>query len=424
MRVLLLNPANPWMNAVTEALERAGYLSICLFPYRTQGTLARIGPRLPVLGRRIAVDLNRRRVLTTVPDDRLAQPARGWEVARALVERARRTGAPAPAAFEQWLIDRRNRAMSQAARTYLGAVDVVLASETLALEAYEEAGRRSVLRVLEMAIAHHRFSRRLLQEEAALRPDLASTLLRKDPSRAEAWRRDRECALADGILVASRFVAESCVAEGIPAEKILKAPYGVDAARFRPGEFIERPQPFRVVFVGGIGQRKGVGYLFDAYRAFRKPDTELTLVGAPVGDRSALEPYRDLYRHIPFAPNWELPHIYASSAVFVLPSVLEGFGLVVLEAMASGLPVIVTPCGPDEVVQDGINGYVTPFRDAAAIADRLERLYRSPDLRRRMGEAARVRALEFTWERYGSEVVRLLEERLALHRARGAGRGV
>jgi glycosyltransferase involved in cell wall biosynthesis len=66
-----------------------------------------------------------------------------------------------------------------------------------------------------------------------------------------------------------------------------------------------------------------------------------------------------------------------------------------------------------------VDGFVVPFRDPAAISDRLERLYRSAELRRRMGEAARRRALEFTWERYGDEVVRILDGRLAAWKARG-----
>jgi glycosyltransferase involved in cell wall biosynthesis len=71
--------------------------------------------------------------------------------------------------------------------------------------------------------------------------------------------------------------------------------------------------------------------------------------------------------------------------------------LVVLEAMASGLPVIATEHGSADVLRDGIDGFLVPIRDAQAIADRLERLYRDPELREHMGRNAREQALRHTW---------------------------
>ena len=419
MRVVVLNPANPQMNAITAALARAGALHVCIFPFRTGGALGRFGPRTPWLGRRLAADLDRRRVLADVPDRLLVQPAVGWEVARALADRARRSGAPIPAELHRRIIERRNRRMGRAARAYLREADVVLASETMALDAFEEARRLGVLCVLEAATAHHRFSARTLSEEARLHPEFAATLEPIRPPQRQAQRRDREIEMADVVLAPSRFVAESYLEHGTSAERIVRASYGVDSSRFTPGDDSDRAAPFGVLFVGGIGQRKGVSYLLDAYRAFRKADTELILVGAPIGGPRPLAPYRGLFRHVPFLPHWEMPAVFRSASVLVVSSPIEGLPLVALEAMAAGLPVVATPCGADEAVRDGVDGFVVPFRDPAAISDRLERLYRSAELRRRMGEAARRRALEFTWERYGDEVVRILDGRLAAWKARG-----
>jgi glycosyltransferase involved in cell wall biosynthesis len=95
----------------------------------------------------------------------------------------------------------------------------------------------------------------------------------------------------------------------------------------------------------------------------------------------------------------------ASHDVFVFPSLFEGFGLVLLEAMAMGLPIITTPhtAGPD-LITDGIEGFIVPIRSADAIAGRLDLLRRNPDLRTDMGERARRRAAEFTWEQYGDSL--------------------
>jgi starch synthase len=92
----------------------------------------------------------------------------------------------------------------------------------------------------------------------------------------------------------------------------------------------------------------------------------------------------------------------AAHDVFVFPSLFEGFGLVLLEAMAMGLPIITTPhtAGPD-LISDGVEGFIVPIRSSAAIAERLDLLRREPERRQAMSERARSRSREFTWEQYG-----------------------
>jgi glycosyltransferase involved in cell wall biosynthesis len=95
--------------------------------------------------------------------------------------------------------------------------------------------------------------------------------------------------------------------------------------------------------------------------------------------------------------------------LFVLPTLAEGMALVHLEAMACGVPVITTPnCG--SVVRDGLEGFIVPIRDPRALADRTQQLLEDRDLRQRMGAAARKRARDYTWARYGERLLSALGE--------------
>ena len=96
--------------------------------------------------------------------------------------------------------------------------------------------------------------------------------------------------------------------------------------------------------------------------------------------------------------------------MFVFPTLIEGMPIVVLEAMASGLPVITTPNGPGDIVRDGVDGFVVPIRDPDAIVEKLEYLRAHPEHRREMGINARQRALEFSWAAYQRRGVEVLTE--------------
>jgi glycosyltransferase involved in cell wall biosynthesis len=185
-------------------------------------------------------------------------------------------------------------------------------------------------------------------------------------------------------------------------------PYGVDLGTFTPptgaGRARRDGSRFEAIFSGQMTQRKGLSYLLEGWRRFARSDARLTIVGQPVGEPRALAPYADLFRHVPHQTRPQLARLYQASDVFVFPTLLEGMGLVVLEAMACGLPVIVTANGPGDVVRDGIDGYVIPTRDPEAIAERLERLYRDPALREEMGRNAARRAAEFGWSAYTDKV--------------------
>lgn len=134
---------------------------------------------------------------------------------------------------------------------------------------------------------------------------------------------------------------------------------------------------------------------------------QLTVIGRPPPTRCpALEAELSRVRWLPSLPHSGILDEMAMHDVFVFPSLFEGFGLVLLEAMSAGLPIISTPhtAAPD-LITDGREGYIVPIRDSITLADRMDRLRRDPELNAEMGNLARLRTAEFTWENYAANLV-------------------
>ncbi|KEZ78800.1 group 1 glycosyl transferase [Salinisphaera hydrothermalis C41B8] len=228
---------------------------------------------------------------------------------------------------------------------------------------------------------------------------------------------DREIELADHILVGSSFVRDTFISEGVPMEKLEVIPYGVDTSLFHPdGRRQAQDESFNIVFVGQLSQRKGLSYLLKAYQEIRDQNTSLTLVGQMQDDGSALKPWRHLLRHVPHLPRAQLAEVLQCADVFVFPTLVEGMPLSVVEAMASGLPVVTTPNGPGDIVRDGVEGYIIPPRDVDALVARLRQLKGDKALLQSMGDNAVKRSKAFTWTVYRKTVVARVSEWAGLQR--------
>jgi glycosyltransferase involved in cell wall biosynthesis len=273
----------------------------------------------------------------------------------------------------------------------------VIAYDTYALGALQAAREAGAHAILDQATGHLAFRQALMAEEAALHPDFADSLgYDQPPGNLEHCL--AESAAADWILAPSDYVRGTLLERGVALERIVAMPYGVDTERFTPPA-ARGEGKFRVLYAGGISQHKGVKYLLEAMRRLGLKDAELVLVGGIVGSGGGLKPYAGAFTHLPFLPREALARQYQAADIYVFPSLHEGSSLSVFEALASGLPVVTTP-NAGSVVRDGVEGFILPIRDVEGMADRILRLYRDRELRRAMGEQARARALDFTWEHY------------------------
>ena len=160
------------------------------------------------------------------------------------------------------------------------------------------------------------------------------------------------------------------------------------------------------MFAGSLGQRKGLSYLLEAVAGLGR-HVELTLLGLPTARGCApLDAALRAHRWVPSLPHAGVLEEMGRQDVLVFPSLFEGFGLVLLEAMSRGTTVITTAhtAGPD-VLTEGTDGFIVPVRSAVAIAEKLEGLVREPERVRAMGEAARRKAAACSWEAYRRGVV-------------------
>jgi len=168
------------------------------------------------------------------------------------------------------------------------------------------------------------------------------------------------------------------------------------------------------MFAGQVGTRKGMQYLMPAWQELNLPDSELLLVGINQMPSDWLAKYSDSrIRLTGSVPHSTLNEYYSSASVFVFPSLVEGFGLVLLEAMACGIPIITTPntAGPD-IITDGIEGFIVPIRDIEALKQKLEWCYSHPQELAEMGIAARRKAEQLTWANYRQKLATVIKEKI------------
>jgi alpha-maltose-1-phosphate synthase len=278
-----------------------------------------------------------------------------------------------------------------------------------ALATFRAARERGLACIYEHPTIYWRMVRELQREEAELHPEWAPTLGALADSEEKLVRKDAELALADLVVTASTFARDSVAhAPGLKAA-IRVVPYGTNPGAANP-HYRPAGGQLRVLFVGALSQAKGLGYLLEAVARFGS-QIEFTLIGRRISLAVPTPAVLNKYRWIPSLPHDALLREMAQHDVLVLPSLHEGFGLVMTEAMGLGLVVITTPhtAGPD-LITDGVDGFVVPIRSSAAIEEALAHLLRDPDRLAAMQEAARRKAQAWSWENYRQRLAQLARE--------------
>jgi glycosyltransferase involved in cell wall biosynthesis len=285
-----------------------------------------------------------------------------------------------------------------AARKYITACDVFHAWGNYALYSIPTARKYGARIVIERGSTHPHFQKKILEEE------FEKYGVPIEPAHPQIIEKGlREIEEADKVVIPSEFVKKTFLLNGVPESRLEVIPYGADLTSFRKTG--RSDSVFRLLFVGNIGIQKGVHYLLQAWKALKLPNAELVLAGTIEREmRPMLDSFKGSFTYLGHVRHEELPAVYGAASAFVLPSLQEGSALVTYEAMACGLPCIVSE-NTGSIIRDGIDGFVLPIRDVHALAEKILWCYEHRNEADAVGEAALRTVQEFTWERYAARVV-------------------
>lgn len=289
--------------------------------------------------------------------------------------------------------------------------DAIYMFNTAALEALQRAKSSGIRGVVEQTIAPMEVESAVLREEAEQFPGWESASGESGGCEELVAREKAEWEAASVVVCGSDYVREGIRSVGGPWHKCVVIPYGVGHDGEDLGKVRESPRGrrLRVLFVGGVGLRKGIQYLAKAASLLSNTEFEFRAVGG-IGltehGRRAVANHVELRGPVPRS---EVASEFAWADVFAFPSLCEGSATVCYEALRSGLPVIATP-NAGSVIRDGIDGFIVPIRDPQAIARKLIRMVDEPGLLERMSRSALGRASDHTVEKYGARLIEALDE--------------
>jgi len=279
------------------------------------------------------------------------------------------------------------------------------------LETLKEANRLGYVSIIEMAGVHNQYIKNLVDYSTKNYP------LYLETSKAYEfpdWYYQRlldEPLTAKVVVAASSFTKLTLMEAGIESNKIVVLPLGTSIKRDEPSfELKNDPNKVNLLFVGRLSFYKGLYFLLEAMKTLKPLNVTLTCIGHIPGDGSHLKEYTDYFTYLGSMSQTELFEKYADYDLLILPTLHDGFGLVYLEAMASGLPVIGSEnsAAPD-LVNEGVNGYVIPAFSVDEIVNKVL-LYKnlSPEQKILMKKNAYQTFTENSWERYEEKLQKVL----------------
>ena len=284
-----------------------------------------------------------------------------------------------------------------------------------AVYSFREAKMLGLSCLYDLPIGYWRTAKRMLSAEQDRWPLWASTMTGLMDSEEKLARQDEELMLADHVIVASRFTANTL--EDYPGKLpvVSIVPYGFPVVndKIKNAAVYTGNRKLKLLFVGGLSQRKGIADVFEAVKGLENY-VELTIVGLKSGPGcSALDQALSQHTWIPSLPHQQVLELMREHDALLFPSLFEGFGLVITEAMSQGIPVITTErtAGPD-LITHGEDGWLINAGDTQQLKDAITALLSRPQDVAAAGRAARECARKRPWDVYKTELVAALNRPL------------
>ncbi len=281
----------------------------------------------------------------------------------------------------------------------------VYAYEDGALLSFREAHKQGIRCLYDLPIGYWRAARLLMQEEIYKRPEWATSMSGFIDSQEKTQQKDDELLLADHIFVASTFTAKTLKEFPGKLSPVSIIPYGFPAVTEEKIYDYAGQRPLKLLFVGGLSQRKGIADVIDA-AAHLGNKVELTIIGkAPETEIPALRNALNTYKWYPSMPHQDVLKKMREADILLFPSLFEGFGLVITEAMSQGTPVITTDrtAGPD-LIRNQENGWLIEAGSSEALINCIAGLLSDPSRIKSAGQQARETAKMRPWSVYGREL--------------------
>lgn len=293
------------------------------------------------------------------------------------------------------------------------SVSSVIMYDTNAFEcfSYLKTKKPSVIRILDMsAVARPYAAQILLEESARVNDPVFTDGCKYLTDKKYIMKSTEEIEMADYLLVASSFTKQSLISCGVSEEKIKLIPYGIDINSTNPHDYHSK-EKLKIIYVGYVDYTKGIHYLLDAIMEMQ--DVELDIYGV-VNQKSKIfntgKNMNNVHFH-GFVSKEELNRAYGEADVFVFPSLIDGFGMVILEAMSQGLPVIVTEnCAGHDVVEDQKDGFVIQAFSSDIIQEKIRYFLNNRNAVQEMGCHAYRSSLKFSKDSYEKKLIKTISE--------------
>lgn len=297
-------------------------------------------------------------------------------------------------------------------------VDAVITFDTTATVCFRELRNSRILKVLDMAAISRKYAKFIYEKE-----EKQYGFSYFHDTQRYLWNdkilnyMNEEIELADEFIVASDFTRRSLNYCGIKNDNITIIPYGVNLKQFYPGvnqkSYLE--EPMKIVFVGHVDYQKGLHHLFEALKDIELSKIKVDIYGVYNGKDKIVKmgkEYCNAEFH-GFVNAKQLREIYQNSDIMIFPSTNDGYGLVILEALACGLPVICSRnAGASDVIQDGVNGFKFNSGDIKRLRDLITWCVQNREELQKMKRVANKSIERNTWENYYTGVNEWVQKKL------------